>query len=522
MERANAGPWSERTTARVVLRRSLRCACIALALGLAGAPAAGAAEIVKLGADGRARTVEDRFVPPVTDLPVRAAPRRASASASRARRTQAPRPTLIGELTRLRDTGQIDPPTYDRLRVEYETAREKLDILSGRRELELEAVLTTLDEIAATGQLVPSRLNALWKTLNANVHWWTRGPLLSSGQRVDVPGSQVVWQYYAGEGIQIQVLGTFGRLNAMAKARSSDEEELGAFVDEMIALPAERAGGVAWEYYFDYGAGTPPWASGMAQATAVQALGRAAKRLDRQADLFPLASRALGIFERPAPEGVRVEEPDGAHYLLYSFDPGLRVLNGFAQALIGLYDFAEASGDPRARALFEAGDRVAQRETPLHDTGYWSLYSLGRVSREASLSYHELVLDFMTGLCKRTEAEAYCNAEVAFTGYLNEDPILSLVSRRQRGGKVGRLKYKISKVSRVGLEIRRGGRLVLSRLVSSAPYGTRYIEWDVPRRAGRYSVSITAVDLAQNTASTAGTIEVLKPKPKRKKKRRRP
>ncbi|HEX8102303.1 MAG TPA: D-glucuronyl C5-epimerase family protein [Solirubrobacteraceae bacterium] len=518
MQHASASRFGERTIAA----GALGCVCVALALAFGAAPAAGAAKVVKLGADGRARTVVDRAVPATADFVVRPAPRRA-ASASLARRAQAPGRTVIGELTALRDSGQIDPATYDQRRGEYESAREELEGLSGRRELELGGVLANLDAIAASGQLTPSRLNALWLTLDANVEWWTTGPLLSSGQRVERDGSRIVWQYYAGEGIQIQVLGTFGKLNYYARSRRISDATVSRLVDEMLALPAERAGGIAWEYYFDFGVGAPPWASGMAQATGMQALSRAARRLGREAEIYPIASRALGIFERPSPEGVRLDEPDGPHYLLYSFDPDLRVLNGFAQALIGLHDFAELSGDPRAQALFAAGDVVARRETPLYDTGYWSLYSLGRVANESTLSYHQLVRDFMRGLCERTEAEPYCNAEAAFTAYETEDPVLRLRSRRLRGGKVGRLKYDVTKVSRVGIEVRRAGRLVLSRTVSSAPHGTRYVEWDVPRRAGTYTVSITAVDLAGNAGTTSGSLKVLKPKPKKaKRKRRRP
>jgi hypothetical protein len=38
----------------------------------------------------------------------------------------------------------------------------------------------------------------------------------------------------------------------------------------------------------------------------------------------------------------------------------------------------------------------------------------------------------------------------------------------------------------------------------------------VPRRAGDYDVTLTAVDLAGNVGTAEGTIEVLKPKPKRR------
>ena len=38
--------------------------------------------------------------------------------------------------------------------------------------------------------------------------------------------------------------------------------------------------GLIWEYQFRYGTGRPPWASGMAQAVAAQALARSSILLD--------------------------------------------------------------------------------------------------------------------------------------------------------------------------------------------------------------------------------------------------
>ena len=50
-------------------------------------------------------------------------------------------------------------------------------------------------------------------TLERNRQWWTTEPLLNNGVRVSFPGSRLVWEYYAGQGIEIQWLGTFGAAN---------------------------------------------------------------------------------------------------------------------------------------------------------------------------------------------------------------------------------------------------------------------------------------------------------------------
>jgi hypothetical protein len=95
------------------------------------------------------------------------------------------------------------------------------------------------------------------------------------------------------------------------------------------------------------------------------------------------------------------------------------VLNGFLQSLVGLYDFAQASGDPTAGALFDAGNREAQREVPHYDTGRWSLYTRGLLS---DINYHRLVRDFLRSLCDRTGAGVYCATAERFTRYLAHPP----------------------------------------------------------------------------------------------------
>ena len=85
--------------------------------------------------------------------------------------------------------------------------------LSGRRRLELGAVVSTLEGIAARGGLTASRLGPLWMTLERNRQWWTTAPLPAYGQRVGFEGSELIWQYYPGQGIQLQALANFGKLN---------------------------------------------------------------------------------------------------------------------------------------------------------------------------------------------------------------------------------------------------------------------------------------------------------------------
>ena len=78
---------------------------------------------------------------------------------------------------------------------------------------------------------------------------------------------------------------------------------------------------------------------------------------------------------------------------------------------------------------------------------------------------------------------------------------------------------RLSKISRVGLKFSRAGKVVSSKPAVVVGHGTPALLWSVPRKAGAYDVAVTAVDLAGNVGTAEGTIDVLKPKKKRRRAR---
>ncbi|HUR87095.1 MAG TPA: D-glucuronyl C5-epimerase family protein, partial [Solirubrobacteraceae bacterium] len=432
---------------------------LAPALLLALCTTASASPLLTLREDGSTFSREDRYLPPAADL----APAGGVRAPARLRAADAPKRTVAGELAALLAAGVIDQPTHDGFRRIYVDARATRSRLTGARRVALSAVLRNLEAIAAAGELVVSRLPALFQTVARNRQWWSNGPLLRHGRRVSFEGSRLVWQFYSGEGLQIQWLGTFGKANGLWQGLKYDPQ-LRELLDEALTLAAQRAGGIAFEYLFRFDGGRPPWVSGLAQGTAVQALARAAVRLG-EPRYFEAARAGLGIFREPPPAGVRVATPAGAHYLIYSFAPGLRVLNAFTQSLNGLNDFAVLANDVEGRALFAAGEAQLRAELPAYDTGGWSRYSL---ARDADLHYHKLSRDFLRNLCRRltenlaraqvtTAAQTggtratpvpgaappppppdpapYCGTAQRFTSYLAQAPRLALVTSRARAGK---------------------------------------------------------------------------------------
>jgi hypothetical protein len=454
------------------------------------------------------------------------------------------------ELARMVTTGEIDQPAHDRYQQIYDDARATLKKLHGARRVSLGAVLRNLEASAGSGELNASRLPALFETVARNRRWWSAGPLLRYGQRVSFQGSRLVWQYYTGEGLQIQWLGTFGKANGLWQGGVYDAA-LRELLDEALGLASQRAGGIAWEYLFRFDGGRPPWVSGLAQGTALQAYSRAAVRLN-EPRYFQAARSALGIFREAPPAGVRVATPAGAHYLLYSFAPGLRVLNAFTQSLNGLSDFAALANDAEGRALFAAGEAQLRTELPAYDTGAWSRYSL---HREADLSYHRLARDFLRNLCTRlTEAQArppvaaaaqagaplplppptggtapapapvpppapaappadpapYCGAAQRWTRYLSQPPKPALASARVRGGKPAAVAFTLDKPAFVTLSLRRAGRTV-AVLSGSFSSGRHALRWRAaPRAGGVFAVRLFARDLAGNGGGGGGRLRVLR------------
>jgi len=512
-----------------VRRNPLPGLTLALLIALACAPSADAAPLLTLRSDGSTFAREDRLLPPAAAEPAGAGAAR-PAPRSRARdtfaRAAATKLTVSGELARMLAAGAIDQATHDDRRAIYADAIGLRGKLSGARKAALGAVIRNLEDVAASGGLTASRLPALFETVRRNRQWWASGPLLRNGARVSFQGSGLVWQYYAGEGLQIQWLGTFGKANGLWQG--GYRTSLRALVDEALPLAAQRAGGIAWEYLFRFDGGRPPWVSGLAQGTAVQALARAGVLLGEPAYLAA-AKSALGIFREGPPSGVRVATPAGAHYLIYSFAPGLRVLNGFTQAVNGLHDYAKLTADAEGAGLFAAGEAQLRGELAAYDTGGWSRYSL---QRDADVHYHVVARDFLRNLCTRLTEDVtpaaptggavpapsivaadpapYCAAADRWTTYLTKPPALALISTKVRGGKPAAVKVAVNKPSYVTLRMRRNGRTVAT-LAGRLTSGVRSLRWlKPPRGAGRYSVAIGAQDLTGKRSAGEGRLRVLK------------
>ena len=419
--------------------------------------------------------------------------RTARSSSARGRRA------VYAALSRELRRKKIKAADHRRWRRSFVLAQRALRKLSGARDTQLRYVANSVEALALSRRLTPTRMPVAFLQLERNRQYWLRLPYPATGAQVAFRGSQILFQYFPGEGLQLHPLSTFKKANALhgfceRGEPECDEAALRTILDEMTALAVKRGRGfIAWEYLFYFGGGYPPWMSGMAQATGIQAYARASQLLQEPA-YVGTAKRALGAFETLPPTGVRTTGPaGGVHYLQYSFAPRLWIFNAFLQSLIGLHDFARITGDTRAQQLYDEAEPEARKEVPLSDVGDWSRYSYA--GNESTAEYHELLREFLQSMCTRRLGAEYCDYARRYRGYQVDPPVLTY-----RGPDLAAadtpvaISFNVSKLSAVELTVTRpDGRVVFSRLATFRR-GNGSFSW-TPRGPGFFTVSLGAKEL---------------------------
>ena len=511
------------------LQRRHFCTLVAAFVALALAPAAHSAEVLVVGGGKPPVWRDDPHVPPPSEsalpppfrtvpgvggraaaaLGSRRAPVRARSSSRRGARAVR---KALRKARRASRAARTDSVRYRRI---YRRARRLDRRLGGTRGAQLASVIGTLERIALRKRLTTSRMPALFLQLRRNMQYWPSKPYLAAGDRVSFRGSEMLFEYYPGQGLQIQPLGNFGKANGMISSclgifdAPCSLEGVRKLLDEMSEIATTRGNFLTWEYYFYFGGGSPPWISGMAQGTGIQALSRGANLLG-EPGFNETAQEALGAFKRRAPVGVRTRGPNGGvHYLQYSYAPTLYILNAFIQSITGLYDYWELTQDETALKLWQAGDREARREVPHHDIGDWSLYSRG--GSESTYEYHDLLRGFLRNLCDRLAAPVYCNTAKRFHGYMTDPGELEL-----RGpatvtkGQLTQISFYVSKLSAVQLDIVRNGEVRFTKTLTFRR-GTGSFAWR-PRQTGFFDVRLGSKELRTGKGlktKASGEIEVI-------------
>jgi D-glucuronyl C5-epimerase C-terminus len=471
------------------MRPSPQTIALAVAAALLLAAPAHAGQVILVEGDRTVR-VNDPAVPSEREISlgmpvggrgspgVAAARAGGSASAWQRARGAAPerpdRRAVYAALSRVRRGEDIEQADYRRWRSWYARSLRTYRQLRGARREQLGYVIDSVEALALARRLGASRMPASFVQLERNRRYWRSLPYPGAGDQVSFKGSELLYQYFPGQGLQLHPLSTFKKANHMHGVcergePACDEAGLRRLLDEMTALAVRRSPRsprfITWEYAFHFGGGSPPWISGMAQATGLQALARAADLLEAPG-YVETARRGLGAFEARPPRGVRTGGPGGGvHYLQYSFAPRLYIFNAFLQALIGLHDFGRLSGEQRATGLYREAEPEARAEVPLSDVGDWSRYSYR--GAESTGDYHELLREFLASMCSRRLGPLYCDYAERYRGYQVDPP--ELVYRGPATATEGEstsIRFEVSKLSAVEVKVYRGSKIVFSRLAT--------------------------------------------------------
>jgi D-glucuronyl C5-epimerase-like protein len=356
--------------------------------------------------------------------------------------------------------------------------------LPGSRSTNLAAVL---HDVARQWQsYIAPRAMALFGMLDTNTRYLGSDPMPPDGADIlDADG--VVYRAFAGHGLQFHPLANFSRFDRLlAYGKDTDAAYLAA---ALIGRAVPRSGSLTWEYYFPFGGGYPPWTSGMVQAVAARAFAA-----DGDYDVARKAYLSLPRYIFPLGGGSWIR--------LYSFS-NLAVLNAQLQSILSLADYARLNQDPGAAQLSNRLLQTADSMFDAFDTGAWSLYSLG--GAESTLNYHVFDTNLLKRIAAQTRSPAWIARAGRFDRYLDEPPALSAAGPKRAVKKEAQISIWISKMSRVSVTIAGSTSwLTFSR-------GSHTFFWDARgRRAGRYSVRISATDLAGNKATKAFPVIVRK------------
>jgi hypothetical protein len=222
---------------------------------------------------------------------------------------------------------------------------------------------------------------------------------------------------------------------------------------------------------------------------------------------------ATALFRGLVAEGPAVRSGGQvSRFAMYSFQPGMRVLNGELQTLVGLADYARLSGRRDARRVLRRTSRSLARELGAWDTGAWTLYSTS--GREADLNYHRLAERFAAAACRRRLARGFCPAAARYARYTREPPRVTVRAERVvRAGRRVRVMLRASKAAGGRFAVRGPRGALVRRDVSLGrrPTTLRF----TANRPGRWRLAVSGVGV-NGRRGTARMVIVARPRPRPK------
>ena len=330
------------------------------------------------------------------------------------------------------------------------------------------------------------RALALFTQLEENTAYLEHHRIPVGTGQLDVSGDDgVVYRWFPGLGLEFHPLASFGALNSRVAAQDADG--IRTLADALLARAIPRGGRLIWEYSFSFGGGRPPWASGMAEAVAAQALARTGSLLgDPQ-----YTSDAARAYAAVPP--LVMPTRWGQWIRLYGFSR-LVVLNAQLQAILSLSDYGSTTGNGAATALAQKLDVAAQALFPRFDTGDWSLYDLG--GAYAPLDYEQFVTQELAQLASSTQEPFWADASQRFKAYLGppqvtEGPPPPTLYPQPADGFLDSASIPITLSQRSSVIVSIGSKVLTYRFAR----GTHVLTWtpDPTLAPGTYPVTVSAV-----------------------------
>jgi len=306
----------------------------------------------------------------------------------------------------------------------------------------------------------------------------------------------IVYRWFPRLGFEFHPLANFASLNNVAAA--GDAESTSVLADALLARAIPRSTRLIWEYQFRFGGGRPPWASGMAQAVAAQALARAAAVVGDPA----LGAASVRAFSSVPPFLLNLST--GPWIRLYGFNSQV-VLNAQLQTIVSLLEYGQESGDVQASSLADRMLSATQAMLPRFDTGDWSRYELG--GAYASRDYQKFVTDLLAKLARQTRDPFWTATSQRFHAYFYDAPqVTQTVPTAQiwpqpADGWLDTAQIQLNLSMRASVTIAVGGRVSTYRLNA----GPRTITWKPPvgLAPGTYPVSVSATSYAGHKATVS-------------------
>jgi hypothetical protein len=387
--------------------------------------------------------------------------------------------------------GWVKPPDAYRYRSAVTRTLRDIKTLPKLRGYVLAAQLSQLAPFRDS--YTSPRALALFSQLQVNLDYFEtdRVPVTP----VDVTGEDgVVYRWFPRLGLEFHPLANFAALNAAAAAGDVDATRL--LADALLARAVPRGPRLIWEYQFRFAGGRPPWASGMAQAVAAQALARSSALLDDPA----LNAASVRAYASVPP--FLLPLPSGPWIRLYGFNSQI-VLNAQLQAILSLLEYAKTSEDGQASALAGQLSASAQALFPRFDTGDWSRYQLG--GAYASRAYQTFVTDLLAKLARQTQDPFWVDASQRFRAYLTVAPQVTPgpatpeVWPQPLDGYLDTVQIQITLSQRASVTLAIGGNITTYRL---GP-GARLLTWTPPEglAPGTYPVRIATSNYAGKKAT---------------------